>query len=286
MSQLTANERIEKMKKLMIAVLGLTCMAGMAVAGSIDSPGAPGSAVSKMPAVGDIYNYLTTGTPVPTPGTSFTEPSAAPGSTGHTLTEIYAAVATPFPQCDAAVADVKSGKKFFCTQSGSWGVRTGTAQSGLLKTGQTSVYQTGDDGTYQKGVAFSYTNNGDGTVTDNATGLMWPQTLYSNGTGCKTSVVWSSAVNWAEGLVFASYSDWRLPNINELLSLVTRTPGSSPYINTTVFSVSGDSNFCWSSTTSKADTTQAQTWYATVYTTPSDVGKTQQRSAFVVRGGL
>lgn len=266
------------MKRLMMAVLGLTCMAGVAVAGSIDSPGAPGSAASKMPAISDIYTYLTTGTPVPTPSTSFTEPSAGPGSTGHTLTEVYAAVATPFPQCDAAVADVKSGKKFFCTQAGSWGVRTGTLVQQqyctLLKTGQTSVYKTYDDGTWQssKGKAFSYSwDSGTDTVKDNVTGLIWAS--KGTGAGCKSgsALSWSSAIDWAHGLTFGGYSDWRLPNRRELESLICLTQsGGSPYINKTYFTIPGE--YMWCSTT--ADTS-SYAWiisFGNTYVSPGDKG--------------
>ena len=228
------------MKKLMTIVLGLMCavgMAGMAIAGNIDSPGAPGSAISKMPAVGSIYNYLAYGTPIPTPSGTFDEPSSGPASTGRTLTEIADAMRTPFPQCDATAANVLSGKKFFSTVAGSWGVKTGTmsAGGGLLKTGQTSVYQTGDDGTYQKGNAFSYSwDSGTDTVKDNFTGLIWA----SNGTGagCHTNdIMWSDAIVWVEELSFAGYTDWRLPNITELQSLFVRKEGQSPLINKTYF---------------------------------------------------
>jgi len=53
---------------------------------------------------------------------------------------------------------------------------------GLRKTGQTTIYRTGDDGYYQKGIARSYTDNHDGTVTDNVTGLMWAKD--GNAAGC------------------------------------------------------------------------------------------------------
>lgn len=50
-----------------------------------------------------------------------------PGSTMKTLEELYQDIMAKFDQCTTTTAaDVKSGKPFFCTQSGSWGVRTGT----------------------------------------------------------------------------------------------------------------------------------------------------------------
>src|SRR5262245_50839454 len=42
-----------------------------------------------------------------------------------------------------------------------------------LKTGQTTAFGTGSDGDLQKGAGQSFTDNGDGTITDNTTGLMW-----------------------------------------------------------------------------------------------------------------
>ena len=253
------------MKRLRMVVLGMISaagMAGMSMAGSINSPGAPGSSASKMPALGDVYTYLTTGTPVPTPGTSFTEPSSSPAGTGHTLTDIYEAVATPFPQCDATVSNVISGKKFFCTVAGSWGLKTGTLAPKyctLLKTGQTSVYWTGDDASKNKGKAFSYTDStSSNSVTDNVTGLMWAKSY--NGAGCRngSTLNWYSAVSWAVGLTFDGYSDWRLPNITELQSIVVRdtTPGS-PYINKTYFMVI--SGTYWSSTTYPPSVSYAMT---------------------------
>ena len=63
-----------------------------------------------------------------------------------------------------------------------------------------------------------FTDNGDGTVTDNATGLMWlkdPASVFTGG-ACN----WATAISSCESLSFAGYDDWRLPNIRELLSIV------------------------------------------------------------------
>ena len=207
------------MKKLMTMVLGLMVavgMAGMAIAGNIDSPGAP-SAGSGMYTLQQVYDYLNAGT-VPTIPGSFQEPSAGPGSTMKTTKEIVAAVATPFAQVNGpAAADVKKDVKFFSTASGSWGVKTGTLSGGgMAATGQTTSYQTGDDGYYQKGI--KPVDNGNGTCTDPRTGLMWANSATSPACNSGSPLVWSSAISWAEGLVFAGYSDWRLSNLNELKS--------------------------------------------------------------------
>ncbi|TWT80445.1 hypothetical protein CA13_18620 [Planctomycetes bacterium CA13] len=75
-------------------------------------------------------------------------------------------------------------------------------------------------------------DNGDGTVTDQATGLTWMQgdsgTLKA-GDRRDGKLNWQQALAWAEGLEFAGHSDWRLPNAKELQSIVdyTRSPDSN-----------------------------------------------------------
>jgi ribonuclease BN (tRNA processing enzyme) len=63
-------------------------------------------------------------------------------------------------------------------------------------------------------------DNGDATVSDYATGLMWQKTDDGEGKD------WKGALCYAENLELASYSDWRLPNAKELQSIVdyTRSP--------------------------------------------------------------
>ena len=58
-----------------------------------------------------------------------------------------------------------------------------------------------------------FKDNGDGTISDNATGLMWTK-------NDKGKMNWGQALKWAEDLEYAGYSDWRLPNAKELHSLV------------------------------------------------------------------
>ena len=59
----------------------------------------------------------------------------------------------------------------------------------------------------------SYTDNGDGTITDNVTGLMWQQDPGEK-------MTYSQAVAGASNLTLAGYSDWRLASIKELYSLI------------------------------------------------------------------
>lgn len=118
--------------------------------------------------------------------------------------------------CDyPAVGDVDKGVTY------GFGAYVGTLDRGLPWTGQTTVYQAGDDGTYQKGHTTDrpipgtrFTDNGDGTVTDNGTQLMWQQA----GDGYVGD--WSGAIAYAEALNLGGKTDWRLPNIKELHSII------------------------------------------------------------------
>jgi len=99
-----------------------------------------------------------------------------------------------------------------------------------------------------------FVNNGDGTITDDATGLMWMQD--DNGTG----VLWKDALSYAENLTYAGHSDWRLPDVKELQSIVdyTRSPATTssaaidPIFNCTQMTNEGgvaDYPWYWSNTT-------------------------------------
>jgi len=82
--------------------------------------------------------------------------------------------------------------------------------------------------------------NGDGTVTDTDTGLMWQQDTAPN------TYTWQQALSYCETLILGGYSDWRLPNRNELQSIVDYSrfnPAIDPIFNVALFP-----NY-WSSTT-------------------------------------
>ena len=99
--------------------------------------------------------------------------------------------------------------------------------------------------------------NGDATISDNATGLMWTQD--DNGEGLN----WESALAWAQQKNdenYLGYSDWRLPNVKELQSIVdySRSPNttSSAAIDavfncTEITNVGGETDYSyyWSGTT-------------------------------------
>ena len=69
----------------------------------------------------------------------------------------------------------------------------------------------------------SYTNNNDGTITDNVTGLMWVQTPDLNDDGViniDDKLSYLESIEFAGTFEIAGYSDWRLPSIKEMYSLI------------------------------------------------------------------
>lgn len=88
-----------------------------------------------------------------------------------------------------------------------------------------------------------------GTVTDIKTGLMWKQCVEgqfgSECTGSPITYSWPNAMEYAKNNYFAGYDDWRLPNRDELSTLI-ETACYSPAINLNVFPNSA-SDFIWSS---------------------------------------
>jgi len=72
----------------------------------------------------------------------------------------------------------------------------------------------------------NFTSNGDGTVTDRATGLMWSQADSGSGMNWKDALSWVQTKNAAN---YLGHNDWRLPNAKELQSIVdyTRSPDAT-----------------------------------------------------------
>lgn len=96
----------------------------------------------------------------------------------------------------------------------------------------------------------SYTDNGNGTVTDNVTGLIWQQSPNTDGDSdidADDKLTHTEAQTYCENLTLGSNSDWRLPDIKQLYSLIdfngtdisgyngTNTSGFTPFIDTTYF---------------------------------------------------
>jgi hypothetical protein len=102
----------------------------------------------------------------------------------------------------------------------------------VLKTGQTIKYANGDDGDLQKGADLPsprFIDEGNETVMDNLTGLIWTKDADSPGRAqcCEkyldSNMYWQQALNYVASLnsnKFLGHADWRLPNINELRSVI------------------------------------------------------------------
>jgi len=78
---------------------------------------------------------------------------------------------------------------------------------------------------------FAFRDNGDGSITDLNTGLMWRKSFARN-------LKWDEIPRYLESLNRGKYSDWRLPTIKELLSIADfrgNLRESKPYINTKYF---------------------------------------------------
>jgi hypothetical protein len=166
------------------------------------------------------------------------------------------------------------------------------------KTDQTESYETGDDGDLRKGVTWPtprFTDNGDGTVTDNLTGLIWLKNA-----NCDGVKIWADALTYfntlASGVCGLSDSsvagDWRMPNLFELESLrdmAYSTPCISNAVGTDKWTT-GDpftgvqSTYYWSSTTREISTTNA--WrVAMSYGFVIDGNKTLYNYVWPVRDG-
>ena len=155
-------------------------------------------------------------------------------------------------------------------------------RTNLLRTGQQASYHAGDDGADRKGQPPSYSDNPDGTVTDNVTGLMWASDGVGEGCNFGDQTGWEAAVDWAEGLNFAGQTDWRLPNRTELISLID-LGRHSPCIDSSHFPNTKSKNY-WTSTTFSGTTAQAFMVVFDIGSTGAQV-KTDSYYIRAVRGG-
>jgi len=126
---------------------------------------------------------------------------------------------------------------------------TGTLAS-VPKTGQVTSYYPKDDGDLEEGVAGPnprFTDNGDSTIVDNLTGLIWTKD------NCGTEdMTWEAALEYIAGMNAGTnqnfnHTDWRLPNVRELQGLIDyercdpALPLEHPFVNV--------ASLYWSSTT-------------------------------------
>lgn len=132
-----------------------------------------------------------------------------------------------------------------CSNStGSSTISSGSRDYELVSTNQTTYYNNseeisapgdeeafyGQDAQYHKGNSVSYTDNGDGTVSDENTALMWQQVPDAEG------FIYDEAVEYCENLVLAGYDDWRMPTLKELFAISDFSSGW-PYLDTNYFTL-------------------------------------------------
>ena len=131
----------------------------------------------------------------------------------------------------------------------------GMAGPSLLKlpdTGQTieATATLGEDSDYTIN-APSYADNGDGTITDKVTGLMWQKVDNGEST-------WENAATRAGSVTTGGFTDWRLPTPTELFSIVNHNLGNPAALNPTFFPShpAGAAEYWWSSDSYGADATK------------------------------
>ena len=94
-----------------------------------------------------------------------------------------------------------------------------------------------------------WVDNGDGTVSDVATGLIWEQILDGSANN------YSEAITYCDNLSLAGYTDWRLPDVKELTSVVDYR-NDQPAVDAGAFPATNNIEF-WSSSEFASDTSQA-----------------------------
>ncbi|HZN58167.1 MAG TPA: DUF1566 domain-containing protein [Planctomycetota bacterium] len=161
---------------------------------------------------------------------------------------------------------------------------------GLPRTGQSTCYEprgavvdctsetcAGQDGFYQTGCSNQgrFVDNGDGTVTDTCTGLMWQK---DTGNDAKR-LVWCNALAYCEDLELGGHDDWRLPNVRELQSILDYGR-SSPAIDPIFGALP---SFYWSSTSIDVDPTGA---WAVSFAAGVIIGGTKDRDRVVDNDSL
>jgi len=200
-----------------LVIFGVTSSLSLPLlAGNLNSLAAPDNIGSAMFTIEDIYNRLNDGTTDTKRSGSFEEPSTGPTTgTGKTLDDVMGKAPVLDDTDGAAPADVKAGKKYWGLKSSSeWGLQTGTANIPSC---------TPDSSANPR-----FKDNGDGTVTDAYTCLMWLKDAGCVGTQEWANVDTSGKVVALIGAASpvcanytATYTDWRLPSLSELIELST-----------------------------------------------------------------
>lgn len=185
------------------------------------------------------------------------------------------------------------------------GGSSGSSTTGIItlpRTGQYRCYDsagteipcagTGQDGDIQAGKRWTliprFADNGDQTMTDTVTGLIWPKDggTPTFGTCTGGAMPWQGALNYVDCLNnnnYLNHNDWRLPNHKELESIVNRQQVNNvTWLNNQGFSVAASRY--WSSSTLVAVPYVAWGVYIEEGV-PSDINKNDNLYSWPVRGG-
>src|SRR6266542_1773020 len=188
---------MKKFNSILIALVMLVVGVGVGrlSAGSPDAPGGPGSVAAAMFTMEQVYQRIKNGGVSATAAT-FTEPTTPPGTgTMHNLNDIFNRIGMS--------AHVPRTARGLCP-----------------------CINQGDDAWYRAGALWPdprFTDRGDGSVTDNITGLIWLKNA-----NCFSTQTWTQALGDANALANgqcgltdgSAAGQWRLPNVRELLSLI------------------------------------------------------------------
>ena len=252
------------LESLIAVVIALVVVFFVVQAGSLDPASTPGDTLKTLD---DIYYRLQSSGSA---GSFGLDPTAASTSTMHTLQQIYdtapdfngdPGTATAGDVCNSATfytnsATKLTGNRANCSsacfpdtgQTGCWNAAGGSITCGNAPVGQDAEYTSSNSGTCNP----SFTDNANGTITDNCTNLIWQKCSKGlSGSDCGTGTIeteyWVAALSYCEGLDFAGSTNWRLPNIKELMSIID-FQNSEPSINPTYFPATQPNTY-WSSTT-------------------------------------
>ncbi|NTV13166.1 MAG: DUF1566 domain-containing protein [Desulfobulbaceae bacterium] len=116
-----------------------------------------------------------------------------------------------------------------------------------------------------------FTDNGNGTITDNKTGLIWQVPV--------PNLNWEAALTLCTSSALLGQTDWHLPDINELSSLTFTTATGAIGIDANLFP--GGNGLGWSATSDVTDPLQA--WIIGQELTPTLLNKLSQQAATCVR---
>jgi len=196
---------------LLRLVVGLVLGGGVLWLCAISSAAGPAAPAGYT--LNDVYDFIDKNTK-PAAGDQEVKPPRPEAGDGKTIEDIMALLKARLPYAGRACALPATGQTK-CYDFKGRVINRGSAD------------YPGQDGFYQAGCSSAgrFTDNGDGTVTDKCTGLMWQKETAPD------RYTWQQALKYCENLTLAGHSDWRLPNVRELQSIVDyrrRNPSIDP----------------------------------------------------------